>query len=45
MEIIENLNQSACNCEFTYVVIFEGNSIFGSNDRSDCEDYIARYQE
>ena len=45
MEIIENINQSVCNCDFTYVVMYEGNSIFGSNNRIDCENYILQYQD
>jgi len=43
MEIIENINQSACDCNFNWVVMQDGYSIFGADTREECEIYISRY--
>lgn len=42
MEIVENINNS-CNCNFDYVVVHEGISIFGAPTYEECEIYINNY--
>jgi len=44
MKVVQNINQSYCNCDFDWVVVDElNNSVFGSNVKEDCENYIKNF--
>jgi hypothetical protein len=43
MEIVYNQDGSACNCNFQWVVMQDGYSIFGAETKEECQAYIDRY--
>ena len=44
MEIVYNKNNQACNCNFEWVVIQDGHTIFGAQTKEECEIYVNRYK-